>query len=964
MEDEFKDSGRSLEIEDVTLEQLETDNLNVDGTPGAPVLVICDAPSHKVWNSGEVMSKAQMSYFGEIAVHNGFRKNSFLFVTCSPPIPDECKGSDGRTNTFLRTFQEELAGIIARCNPSILIYLGKNAGHQTMGRPVELGKVRGRIAMTDKFTFPVMPLFSPANAIIRPELKSIYESDFRQLATFAQSKWDFSNYSSEIDTNCKYRWVTDLEFLLDERPVALFGDSETRGKYGHPLCFQLCWNETEAIAVPLDCDYYKALTPKLRTKLLKQLKWLYEDPDICWAGHNFKYDLLTMWRNFGWIIANWYADTMQLAFAVDENMVDKAQSECVRRWVAEMAGYSDIFDKTYDKGHMERVPLNDMLQYGCGDVHSGFILAKRLIKLAKEDSRNWNCFERVQMPALKTFFLMERYGLKLDKQELGGLEASLAVRERELYSKLIALVPGSIKLKHKDKGLAFSRDQFLIDILFKEPYGHPDGLRLTPIVWTKGTTNLSDDQKIPSTSGKDHLPYFEDGSEFVRDLIQYKKLQKMRTTYVGKASVVEAKEVRTLKNGDLPKRLKAALETRKAAFTETGAIYINGERIDEKTLPLEGTNVCFTCSLEISECESLCMASDGKYYLRETIEPSGFWKYLDEHDFIFPSRVLHNTVTGRSASREPNDQNFPKRGALAEEFRKIFIPPFEGWNVISCDLSQAELRIAAWMANERNMLRIYAEGGDIHAATAAATLGISIREFMSFKGNKAPVPSHFRTRGFDGQTLDDFFKFKRFQAKAIGFGYLYGMGWKKFKTYAKTDYGLDYTDEEAQASREAFFHLYPGLPAWHKSMREFVRKYGYVRALHGALRRLPSIYSEDEKVQAECERQGINSPVQRFASDLGLIAMTRFSENLPWNEVRTAAFIHDAVVIFSKPERTMEAARGIQFFMQNQPLFEWFNLRCPIPIVADVSIGTNLADEKEQKGLVATAPSWYVPENN
>tara|TARA_R100000365_G_C2748604_1_gene80679 strand:+ start:2407 stop:2760 length:354 start_codon:yes stop_codon:yes gene_type:complete len=103
------------------------------------------------------------------------------------------------------------------------------------------------------------------------------------------------------------------------------------------------------------------------------------------------------------------------------------------------------------------------------------------------------------------------------------------------------------------------------------------------------------------------------------------------------------------------------------------------------------------------------------------------------------------------ASANPNAQNFPKRGKgsmkeVVKAFRRTFIAP-PGWKMIETDLSQAELRIAAWMANDLTMIDIYRAGGDIHASTAARTMGVSLDEFS--------------------QLDDDTKGMKRFQAKAV-----------------------------------------------------------------------------------------------------------------------------------------------------------------------------------------------------
>ena len=211
----------------------------------------------------------------------------------------------------------------------------------------------------------------------------------------------------------------------------------------------------------------------------------------------------------------------------------------------------------------------------------------------------------------------------------------------------------------------------------------------------------------------------------------------------------------------------------------------------------------------------------------------GFHKYIYD-DLIRPSYSLTSTVTGRSASRDPNGQNFPKRGKLAKEYRKIFQAP-PGWVYVSCDLSQAELRIAAMMSGDPNMLSVYAEGGDIHRTTAAGTMGLSVEEFLQLDPE---------TQGM-----------KRFQAKAVNFGFLYGMWWVKFRSYAKTDYGIDFTEEEAKEIRENFFRTYPMLEVWHRDVQELVAQDGYIRTYDGRIRHLPNVFSPDEGLQKQAMRQ-------------------------------------------------------------------------------------------------------------
>lgn len=306
----------------------------------------------------------------------------------------------------------------------------------------------------------------------------------------------------------------------------------------------------------------------------------------------------------------------------------------------------------------------------------------------------------------------------------------------------------------------------------------------------------------------------------------------------------------------------------------------------------------------------------------------GFHKYIYD-EIIRPSYSLTSTVTGRSASRDPNGQNFPKRGKLAKEYRKVFKAP-KGWVYVQVDLSQAELRIAAMMSGDSNMLDVYANGGDIHRATAAGTMGISVEEFLS-------LPK-------DVQDL------KRFQAKAVNFGFLYGMWWVKFRSYAKTDYNIDFTEQEAKEIREGFFKTYPMLEQWHKEVQQYVSEKGYIRTYDGRIRHLPNVFSPDEGTAKQAMRQAINSPVQAIGSDLGLMALGRLmpyilENGLDW--IKPCGFIHDSIVCLVREDKVAEGCALVKHYMESNPLEEWFGWTPEIPIIADAEIGRTLAETYE-----------------
>lgn len=292
-----------------------------------------------------------------------------------------------------------------------------------------------------------------------------------------------------------------------------------------------------------------------------------------------------------------------------------------------------------------------------------------------------------------------------------------------------------------------------------------------------------------------------------------------------------------------------------------------------------------------------------------------------EHDksYVACGVLNHN-------SEDPNGQNTPKRGPIAMEYRKMFVAP-EHCFLLEADLSQAELRIAADMANDPVMLEIYRTKGDIHTATALIVMGVTMETFK-----KLPKQEQ---------------KDARTKAKAVNFGFLYGMSWRKFIAYAKTQYGVEFTEREAQRIRVAFFEKYPMLSKWHTAMRAFAKEHMQVRSYSGRIRHLPQIASADEGIRAEAERQAINSPVQEFGSSLGVMALGRMEAELDPQYLQVVGFVHDAIYAYVPKQYLEWGAKTLRWYMETNPIEKWFGRKMRCPIVADVGFGLNLGEVHE-----------------
>lgn len=287
---------------------------------------------------------------------------------------------------------------------------------------------------------------------------------------------------------------------------------------------------------------------------------------------------------------------------------------------------------------------------------------------------------------------------------------------------------------------------------------------------------------------------------------------------------------------------------------------------------------------------------------------------------LYPNFKLHGTVTGRTSCTDPNLQQVPRDPVIRN---LIGAPP--GWSVVEIDYSQAELRIAAIMSGDETMTRIYQTGGDIHTHT-----------YEMITGEKVSEDKYIR-------------KEQRKKAKAVNFGFVYGMGWRKFQEYARDTYGVTLTEAEAKEWRERFFQAYHSLPKWHSKQRRIVQSLGQVRSPIGRLRRLPDIYSSDKSKKAEAERQSINSPVQGFGSDLTILGMSEIMGysltydpewELDKDKFHVIGTVHDATLFEVRNDYLLEFCPRAKHILEHAYALEHiFNFESPVPIIADVAVG-------------------------
>ena len=257
---------------------------------------------------------------------------------------------------------------------------------------------------------------------------------------------------------------------------------------------------------------------------------------------------------------------------------------------------------------------------------------------------------------------------------------------------------------------------------------------------------------------------------------------------------------------------------------------------------------------------------------------------------ISTSFSLTGTVTGRLSSRSPGDDNpglnsqqIPRDKAT----RNLFGERGLAW--IEADFSQLELRVAAVMSGDREMLRLFETGEDIHTYMA-----------------KRLVRS------------DDITKEHRSLAKGVNFGFLYGMRAKHFADYLYEEYGIKITPKEAEAFRAEFFTTFGALEPWYRKQRQEAIEYGGVHNEFGRFRHLPRVYHEDFWIQENAFRQAINSPVQSTGSDFMLISLGHLAKDLrlPQLGAKLITTVHDSVCLVAPYKTARKVGRIVKETME------------------------------------------------
>ena len=261
------------------------------------------------------------------------------------------------------------------------------------------------------------------------------------------------------------------------------------------------------------------------------------------------------------------------------------------------------------------------------------------------------------------------------------------------------------------------------------------------------------------------------------------------------------------------------------------------------------------------------------------------------------------TATGRLSSTDPNLQNIPVRNEEGRRIRQAFIAGTDK-RIVAADYSQIELRIMAHLSQDKGLLEAFAQGEDIHRATAAEVFGSPLEKVSAEQ---------------------------RRSAKAINFGLIYGMS--AFGLSRQLNIGAG----EAKKYMDLYFERYPGVLRYMEKTRDQAASKGYVETLDGRRLWLPDIKSSNAIRRKAAERAAINAPMQGTAADIikrAMIAVDGWLQQQNSDDVKMIMQVHDELVFEIHKDTVESASEKIRQLMES-------SMSLDVPLLVEVGVGDN-----------------------
>ena len=716
-------------------------------------------------------------------------------------------------------------------------------------------------------------------------------SSFESLKTVAHN-YKLVENEEEMIQICDYFLTNEILSLDTETTSTSAIDAELVG-----LSFAV--KEFEAFYVPVPAEREEAL------KIVNIFKPLYEDPKILKVGQNLKYDLEVL-RNYNVQLQGPMWDTMIAHYLIQPELRHNMD------YMAEIyLNYHTIHieeligKKGKNQLSMRNLKPDAIKDYACEDADITLQLKQKL----EQELLNNKCdelFYNIEMPLMQVLSEMEINGVCINENSLKETSNIFNERLKELKQEIFEIAGEEFNI---------SSPKQVGDIIF-------------------GKLKIIDNPKKTKSwqyvTNEKELQSLINSHEIVGKIIEYRKLNSILTERTKKKPTVQQMPdlfgLNTgAENDDVMKQSSHLEVSKQMNELEKEIFKLAGEKFKIMSPKQVGTilfdkmkiinNPKKTETWQYVTNEEILQQLKNKHKIvekilsyRETEKLIG--TYVDALPTLVNKRTGHIhtsfnqtiTATGRLSSSDPNLQNIPVRGEDGKEIRKVFVPE-PGCLFFSADYSQIELRVMAHLSGDDNMINVFKEGKDLHAATAATIYKKDINEVS---------------------------RDERTKSKRANFGIIYGI------TVFGLAERLGISRDESKQLIDGFFETFPKVKEYMEKAVATARQKEYVETLFGRRRYLKDINSQNTTVRSFAERNAINAPIQGTAADIIKVAMIRIFQRFKNEHIRSKMIlqVHDELNFSVYPEEKEIVKRIVLEEMQNA-------ISLKVPLVADCGFGNN-----------------------
>ena len=657
--------------------------------------------------------------------------------------------------------------------------------------------------------------------------------------------------------------------------------------------------EFEAFYVPVPANREEAL------QIVNIFKPVYENEEILKIGQNLKYDLEVL-RNYGIELKGKMWDTMIAHYLIQPELHHNMD------YMAEtILKYQKIHtEELIGKKGKNQLTMRDLSpqkvnEYACENAD----IALRLKNNLETELRNKECeelFYNIEMPLMQVLAEMEINGVCIDATSLKETSKIFSNRLKEAKKDIYKIAGEEFNI---------SSPKQVGEILF-------------------GKLKIIDNPKKTKSwqyvTNEKELEEIKESHPIVGKILEYRKLNSILSERTKKKTAIKQmpdlfgfiQEQDDEKNSSKQSHLEVSKQMNQL---EKEIYELAGEKFKIMSPKQVGTilfdkmkvidNPQKTETWQYVTNEEILQQLKGKHEIvekilnyRETEKLMG--TYVDALPSLVNKKTGHIhtsfnqtvTATGRLSSSDPNLQNIPVRGEDGKEIRKVFVPE-PGCLFFSADYSQIELRVMAHLSGDENMINVFKEGKDLHAATAATI----------YKKN-----------------IDEVTRDERTKSKRANFGIIYGI------TVFGLAERLDISREESKQLIDGFFQTFPKVKDYMDNAIEEARQKGFVETLFGRRRYLKDINSHNATVRGFAERNAINAPIQGTAADIIKVAMIQIYRRFKAENLKSKMIlqVHDELNFSVYPDEKEKVERIVIEEMQKA-------IEMKVPLIADCGFGNN-----------------------